>query len=420
MSVNPLMEKESDKRWAMLGIVSLAQLAMALNWFNISPALPGISDDLGFGVQGEGAVVSAFVLAFALLHVPGGMIGARIGIRKTLIAGSVVQAIGTIVAGVAPNLTLLILARILAGAGASVITVVAIGAMSAWFFRKEITLAMSMITGVAFTGGIAISYYVWTYVQQGLGWQGSSLLAGLLQVGVALMVWVFFRTPRGYQGLDGASRLDLPAIWAACRNRHVVIYGLAFMGSYGAYITVSQLLVPYALSERGLDTAAGSLLGGTLALIGIPICLVGGWLADKTGRVRAILGWGTALVAVSTFVIPMDGTALLWVGGIGVTVFLLVAFPAWSAVPAAVGRVPFDMVASASGVMFTFSGIGGFVMPILYGTIANSMGHSAAWMTLGAITVALGFLVVFGGDAEQNAADGPAGAMLNTESAPVR
>lgn len=418
MSVTHRVTQEPDRRWAMLGIASLAQLAMALNWFNISPALPGIADDLGFGATGQGAVVSGFVLAFALLHVPGGMLGARYGIRRTLVAGSVIQAIGTVLAGFAPNLTLLFLARVFAGAGASVITVVAIGAMSAWFIDKEITLAMSMITGVAFTGGIAMSFYVWTYVQQAMGWAGSSVVAGVVQAAVALLVWVAFRTPVGHSKLEGSARLDMKAIIAACRNRHVIIYGLGFMGTYGAYITVSQLLVPYAISERGMDVAGGSLLGGTLALIGIPICVVGGWMADRTGRVRAILGWGTALVAISTFVIPLDGHLMLWVGGIGVTVFLLLAFPAWTAVPAAVGRVPMDMVASASGVMFAFSGIGGFVMPLLYGAIADSAGPTAAWMTLGVITVVLGLLIALGGNAHKIAAGTRAGEPEG-EAAPV-
>lgn len=420
MSTSPLEEPNLNKRWTMLWLASLAQLAMALNWFNISPALPGISKDLSFGVQGEGAVVSAFVLAFALLHVPGGIIGARIGIRSTLVLGSVVQAIGTFLAGLAPNLTLLILARIIAGAGASVITVVAIGAMSAWFHKREITLAMSMITGVAFTGGIAISYYVWTYVQHAFSWTGSSLIAGGLQLVVAGLVWTFYRNPRGYHGLEGTARLDVPAIWKACRNRHVVIYGVGFMGTYGAYITVSQLLVPYAISERGFDAASGGLLGGTLALIGIPICVVGGWLADKTGKVRMILGWGTGLVALSAFIIPLNGSAFLWLGGIGATIFLLIAFPAWTAVPAAVGRVPFDMVASAAGVMFTLSGVGGFVMPLLYGTIAGSAGHSVAWMALGVITFVLGLLVTFGGNPEKNTLSGAAESEVAEPSASAR
>lgn len=415
MTTQPIDVDAAKKRWPMLAVVSLAQLVMALNWFNISPALPNIAERLGFGVEGQGAAVSAFVLAFALLHIPGGMLGARIGIRKTLILGSVVEAVGTALAGLAPNLTTLLVARIVAGAGASVITVVAIGAMSAWFYKREITLAMSMITGVAFTGGIALSFYVWTYVQQSSGWTTSALLAAALQLVVAAIIFATFRTPPGYRGLDGASRLDLSAIWAACRNRHVLIYGIAFMGTYGVYITVSQLLVPYAISERGLDASAASLLGGTIALVGIPVSLLGGWFADRTGRVRAIIGWGTAITAASAFLIPLGATTTLWAGGLGVTVFLLLAFPAWTAVPAQVARVPLDMVASASGVMFMLSGIGGFVMPILYGAIAGSAGPTIAWITIAVITAAFGLLGILGGNTTQDTADGLDRGLVETE-----
>lgn len=137
-------------------------------------------------------------------------------------------------------------------------------------------------------------------------------------------------------------------------------------------------------------------------MIGIPVCVIGGLLADKTGRVRAIIGWCTGLVALGVLIIPLDGVVLLWLGGIGVTVFLLLAFPAWTAVPAAVAKLPVDMVGSAAGVMFTFSGIGGFLMPLLYGAIAGSAGHSIAWVALAVLTMALGLLVAMGGNPERN------------------
>lgn len=395
VEIPPYADPPND-RWKMLAIASMAQLAMTLNWFNISPALPDVAGRLGFGVEGQSAAVSAFVVAFALLHIPGGMLGARIGIKRTLVLGSLAQAAGAAATGLAPNLATLLVARFVCGAGASVITVVAVGAMSAWFHKRETALALSVITGVAFTGGIAIAFYGWTHVQQSLGLVTSFLVSAAVLILSAGIIQRFFRTPVGHTGLEGTERLDMSAVRAACRNRQVLVYGLAFMGTYGAYITVSQLLVPYAVDERGFGIQAAGLLAGIIAVVGIPVSLVGGWLADRTGRVRALIGLGTALTAGSTFLIPSGPRPLLWLGGIGVTVFLLLAFPVWAAVPAQVAQVPLSMVGAASGVMFTLSGIGGFVMPLLYGAIAARSGYSAAWVALAAISAVFALLGILG------------------------
>jgi MFS family permease len=405
MTAHSELSENPKLRWRMLAIAGLAQAAMALNWFNISPALSTLGADLEFGVQGQSLAVSAFVVGFVLLHIPGGMFGARIGIKQTMILGAIVEALGTAAGGFATNLTTLVIARFIAGVGGSVITVVAVGAMTAWFHKREITLAMSVITGVAFTVGIAVAFYAWSHLQVSLGWTVSSVLAGVVELIVAVVVLLGFRTPRGQVGLEGADRIDLSAIWAACRNRHVLVYGAGLMGTYGVYITVSQLLVPYATGERGLDAGSANLLGGVLALISIPFCLLGGRLADLSGRVRLIIVGFTVLTALSTLLIPLGSIPLLWLVSIGAIVFFQLAFPAWTAVPGTVARVPFNMVAAASGVMFALAGIGGIVMPILYGALASSLGYTAAWITLAVITAAIGLLGVFGGNARTSTAE---------------
>jgi nitrate/nitrite transporter NarK len=379
----------------MLALVSAACAALALNWFNLAPALNAIGEEYGIGVAGLSVTVSAFVLAYALFHVPGGILSARLGIRKALAIGAVVQALGAILSGLAPNLWSLCLARIVCGLGGSITIAVSVAAVSAWFYGKELSLALGMSAAGAFTVGLVLALYVWTYVQAAVGWRPSLVIAGVLQLVVAGLLWAWFRTPPGHEYLDGA-RVEGRGLRTALRNREVWIYSVSFMGTYAAYVIASGLVISYAVSARGMSATEAGLLGAVASAVGIPASFLGGWLNDRTRNVRLIVGVSGLLVAASMAVIPFGSIKMVWVGTIGVLFFFIVAFAAWNSVPADVARVPLKYVGAACGLMFTVAGVGGFVLPVAFGFLAESAGYVTAFVAMGAFTAVVGLLAFAG------------------------
>ncbi len=85
-------------------------------------ALPDIGAQLGGGLAGLQWVVTGYTLTFSALILFAGTLSDRIGARHGYALGMVVFALASAACGLAPDLAVLIGARIVQGAGAALIT----------------------------------------------------------------------------------------------------------------------------------------------------------------------------------------------------------------------------------------------------------------------------------------------------------
>jgi MFS family permease len=87
----------------------------------VSVALPSIRHDLGGGITGQQWVIDGYTLALAALLLSAGTIADRIGARQALGWGLALFLAASAACGFAPNLGVLIAARLAQGAGAAVV-----------------------------------------------------------------------------------------------------------------------------------------------------------------------------------------------------------------------------------------------------------------------------------------------------------
>jgi EmrB/QacA subfamily drug resistance transporter len=85
-------------------------------------ALPTIEEDLDLGLSGQQWVFLAYSLALAALYLPAGGIGDRFGRRTTFIWGAAAFALTSLLAGLAPNEGILLVARFLQGVAGAFLT----------------------------------------------------------------------------------------------------------------------------------------------------------------------------------------------------------------------------------------------------------------------------------------------------------
>ncbi|OCI30021.1 MFS transporter [Oerskovia enterophila] len=95
--------------------LSTAVLAFSLMQTLLVPALPTLGEALGSGPQGTGWILTAFLVAGAVLAPVVGSLGDRYGHRRVLVVTLVVFAAATVAAGLAPNLGVLLAARVVQG-----------------------------------------------------------------------------------------------------------------------------------------------------------------------------------------------------------------------------------------------------------------------------------------------------------------
>src|SRR3954453_10238049 len=158
-------------RWVLVATVLGSGMA-GLDATVVGIALPAIGRDFGVGVAELQWVVNAYTLTLAGLLLLGGTLGDRYGRRRVFVIGTVWFAVASLLCGIAPDVTTLILARALQGVGGALLTPGSLAILQASFVEKDRSRAIgawSGLGGVAtavgpFVGGWLISAVSWRLV----------------------------------------------------------------------------------------------------------------------------------------------------------------------------------------------------------------------------------------------------------------
>ena len=149
-------------------------------------------------------LISLYIVGYGLSHIPGGMLATRIGMKKTLVLGLLIQGLAGIMSGLSHSYTELAIFRVVSGIGGSVFIAMGTAAVVVWFRNKDVTLALGITGGAAFSAGAAFALYVWVFVQDATSWHTSLVLAGVFELLVMVVTIVAFRVPEGHRVLSGA------------------------------------------------------------------------------------------------------------------------------------------------------------------------------------------------------------------------
>ncbi len=131
---------------------------------------------------------SAYVLAFGLFQLVYGPLSDRHGRKGVLMAGLALLALGSLVAALAPNLDVLIAARVLQGAGSAAGTVVGRAMVQDRFHGSERTKVMAYI-GMAMGLSPPLAAVVGGQLHVRFGWQANFVLIMLLAGVMLVAAW---------------------------------------------------------------------------------------------------------------------------------------------------------------------------------------------------------------------------------------
>src|SRR5919201_3903264 len=100
-------------------------------------ALPTMARGLDFGLVGEQWVVLAYALMLAALYLPAGALADRYGRQRIFVIGTIGFAVASAICGAAPNLTVLIVGRVLQGIAGGLLTPTSLGLLRATWGRES-------------------------------------------------------------------------------------------------------------------------------------------------------------------------------------------------------------------------------------------------------------------------------------------
>jgi EmrB/QacA subfamily drug resistance transporter len=138
----------------VLAVSVLGSGIAALDATVVNIALPTIGRDFGTGLAALQWVMNGYTLTLAAFLLIGGSLGDRFGRRKVYLIGTGWFALASAACGLAPDVTFLIITRVLQGAGAALLTPGSLAILEASFRPADRARAIGAWSGL---GGIAVA-----------------------------------------------------------------------------------------------------------------------------------------------------------------------------------------------------------------------------------------------------------------------
>src|SRR5215470_873030 len=167
----PLLQTERGRQTLLL-LLAVAFLDF-IDASIVNVALPSIRSDLGFSLQNLQWVLSGYLLTYGGLMLLGGRASDLFGRRRLLVAGTLLFAASSFAAGIAPDDTVLIVARMIQGSGAAMMIPAALSILTTTFSepgdRYRALGAWGAVGGLAsavgvFLGGVITDFIDWRWV----------------------------------------------------------------------------------------------------------------------------------------------------------------------------------------------------------------------------------------------------------------
>jgi EmrB/QacA subfamily drug resistance transporter len=174
-------------RLALAATVAASGMA-SLDATVVNVALPHIGADLDASLSALQWVLTGYLLSLASLILLGGALGDRYGRRRIFLIGTIWFAAASALCGAAPNVEVLVAARVLEGIGAALLTPGSLAILQASFRQSDRAKAVGAWSGLSGVAG-AIGPVLGGWLVDGPGWRW----AFLLNVPVAALVVVCAR-----------------------------------------------------------------------------------------------------------------------------------------------------------------------------------------------------------------------------------
>ncbi len=270
-----------------------------------------------------------------------------------------------------------------------------------WFPQNRQGFAMGVFG--AGNSGAAVNKFVAPALVVAFGWTMVPQVYAAVMLGTVILFWLFsasdpaHRVPSDTRLADQLAMLKDPQVLKYCQYYSIV---------FGGYVALSLWMVQYYVGEYGLDIRAAALLAACFSLPGGVLRAVGGWLSDRYGA-HSVTWWVLWVSWICLFILsyPQTDFTITTTSGprqfhIGLNVYAFTALMFLLGIAFAFGKASVFKyisddypanIGTVSGIVGLAGGMGGFVLPILFGVLMDVTGiRSSAFMLMyGVVWVSL-------------------------------
>ena len=270
-----------------------------------------------------------------------------------------------------------------------------------WFPKNQQGFAMGIFG--AGNAGAAVNKFLAPAILVAFGWTMVPKVYAAIMLGTVVLFWMMSHSDPAHlvssnvKFTDQLKSLKDPRVLKYCQYYSIV---------FGGYVALSLWMVQYYVGEYGLDIRTAALLAACFSLPGGVLRAVGGWMSDKWGA-HSVTWWVMWVSWICLFLLSYpqtDFTITTTTGpqtfhiGLNVYMFTILMFIlgiAFAFGKASVFKYVSDdypgNIGTISGIVGLAGGMGGFVLPIMFGALMDMTGvRSSAFMLMyGVVWVSL-------------------------------
>ncbi|MBN3862632.1 NarK/NasA family nitrate transporter [Pseudomonas frederiksbergensis] len=394
------MTQPRVRQGLVLGMSTLAFTVCFMVWMMFAVLGVPIKELLQLNETQFGLLAATPVLTGSLVRLPLGLLTDRFGGRSVFFLLMLVCVAPLyLISHATAYWQFLVLGLFVGLAGGSFS--VGIAYVAKWFDKENQGFAMG-IFGAGNAGSAVTKFLAPALIAAGSWHLVPKVFSAILFI-TALLFWFLTSEDKGHRSASGASlreqlrALKDPAVWRYCQYYSIV---------FGGYVALALWMTKYYVQEYGFSLQSAALLAACFSLPGGVLRAVGGWMSDRWGA-QSVTWWVLWVSWICLFLLSypqtqlqvqtIDGplnfhiglspalfTVLLFVMGIAF------AFGKASVFKYIANDYPKNMGA-VSGIVGLAGGLGGFVLPILFGALVDLTGvRSSCFMLMyGVVWVSL-------------------------------
>lgn len=395
------MASETYKRYSVLVSSTLSFTVCFMVWMMLAVVGIKVQEEMGFNQTQYGILIALPVLSGSLIRVPLGILTDKYGGRIVLFALMAVSVPAIFLMSYADQYWHFLIIGLLMGlAGGSF----SVGTpyVARWFPKHQQGMAMGVFG--AGNAGSAINKFLaaWLITTYGT-WQIVPAVYSAIMLAMAVVFWfTSYHDPKHLV----SSSVTLKEQLALLKDPGVLRYSQYYSVVFGGYVALALWMTKYYVGEYGMELKTAAFLAACFSLPGGVLRAFGGYLSDKFGAYKVT--WAVMWVCWVCFfllsypqtdlVIQTKNGPLSMHIGLGVTLFTVLMFTV--GVATAVGKASVfkfvaddypDNIGAVSGIVGLAGGMGGFLLPIMFGALEDWTGiRSTSFMLLyGTVCVSL-------------------------------